>query len=671
MMACCGHNESNSGGLVIDETEEMEVPLRASCSLNIDFPVVPNSFKKVLSRPKPTFALSNPSSLESRTEWLMKCKYALDQLALKRAPQIPRVFRTGLSDFVVDPKDLKLISPERDSLCFLCQLPQGTEPISQCAEDGCPGVFHDKCVTREVTQAYYLFFHRHTNIKCFRHFCNRCFAENLRTTATKRNSPLSVCKICSKAYHSQCTPPGCDADNLICPAHTKISTVGKPHMPFCFNCAAGFGQNGRINCDFCVRSFHKTCGQFIVDVSGGIGNRICSFCQFGYFVKTGDYCHVMLNGQMQPAQVVGGLRSKAPGYFPVIQLKFLFYKKMVKHVVHVYHGDMVPFTFNDAFCTYYRTVKLKELKFYEYVRSEKSTANVSKLPAIPLDVLYKEFTPCEENLVPKKAFLKLLHDDNHAQQCDCQVEENGMKCLDSCPNRRQNFECRLNCGPGCMNGPAARNPDVNKLDVFACPIRGKGLRATVDFAAGEPIGEYRGKIMSKEEVSAYMTIFVDNRNIEDHLYYMEIGNTGLTVNARQRGALTRFANHSCKPNTSVMCITGSDNVVRQMLYAKVPIKKGTEITFDYAMDWDEFNKVCRCGSEDCSGYLNGRMQNRMKIIKTVGEYPIIPTKKKKQALSRGRKRKNSDDASYPSKVSKNLILDQVPQKIAAEIMSQS
>lgn len=47
-----------------------------------------------------------------------------------------------------------------------------------------------------------------------------------------------------------------------------------------------------------------------------------------------------------------------------------------------------------------------------------------------------------------------------------------------------------------------------------------------------------------------------------------------------------------------------------MLYAKRDIAPKEEITFDYGMNFDEFNTRCHCGSDNCSGYLNGKIKKR-------------------------------------------------------------
>ena len=71
-------------------------------------------------------------------------------------------------------------------------------------------------------------------------------------------------------------------------------------------------------------------------------------------------------------------------------------------------------------------------------------------------------------------------------------------------------------------------------------------------------------------------------------------------------------NHSCNANTAYKGLN---------VYALRDIKKGEELTLDYALFLDEhmepFN--CSCGSENCKGYitgipLNSVTEREMKII---------------------------------------------------------
>jgi SET domain-containing protein len=62
-------------------------------------------------------------------------------------------------------------------------------------------------------------------------------------------------------------------------------------------------------------------------------------------------------------------------------------------------------------------------------------------------------------------------------------------------------------------------------------------------------------------------------------------------------------NHCCDPNVSFR--QAYDKV---FIYSRRKIRKGEELTLDYAF-WEERVKIpCRCGSRKCRGYINKRLR---------------------------------------------------------------
>jgi hypothetical protein len=57
-------------------------------------------------------------------------------------------------------------------------------------------------------------------------------------------------------------------------------------------------------------------------------------------------------------------------------------------------------------------------------------------------------------------------------------------------------------------------------------------------------------------------------------------------------------NHSCEPNLGIQ---------GQIVYVALrDIKRGEELTFDYAMNGDEpYEMKCRCGKKSCRGTITG------------------------------------------------------------------
>jgi SET domain-containing protein len=67
--------------------------------------------------------------------------------------------------------------------------------------------------------------------------------------------------------------------------------------------------------------------------------------------------------------------------------------------------------------------------------------------------------------------------------------------------------------------------------------------------------------------------------LDRRLYIMALGD-GVYLNARQKGGIARYINHSCRPNCKVELWTVK-GVVRAVVVAMCPIAPGEELTFDY------------------------------------------------------------------------------------------
>ena len=81
------------------------------------------------------------------------------------------------------------------------------------------------------------------------------------------------------------------------------------------------------------------------------------------------------------------------------------------------------------------------------------------------------------------------------------------------------------------------------------------------------------------------------------------------IDARPKGNLSRFMNHSCNPNcdTQKWRVNGDTRVG---LFANRDIPAGTELTFDYQLDTrGNEKKECHCGAPNCSGFLGEPPKN--------------------------------------------------------------
>jgi SET domain-containing protein len=66
-----------------------------------------------------------------------------------------------------------------------------------------------------------------------------------------------------------------------------------------------------------------------------------------------------------------------------------------------------------------------------------------------------------------------------------------------------------------------------------------------------------------------------------------------------------------QPADSTNCCTGVpcvqvtvDGVKHIMIFARRPLEKGEEITYDYKLPIEEIKIICHCGARNCRGYMN-------------------------------------------------------------------
>ncbi len=83
---------------------------------------------------------------------------------------------------------------------------------------------------------------------------------------------------------------------------------------------------------------------------------------------------------------------------------------------------------------------------------------------------------------------------------------------------------------------------------------------------------------------------------------------GMIIDAT-RGNMARFVNHSCDPNC-VMSRWEVQGKPRMALFARREIRTGEELTYDYKFSDNSKDptkrQVCRCGANNCRGYLGAK-----------------------------------------------------------------
>jgi SET domain-containing protein len=151
------------------------------------------------------------------------------------------------------------------------------------------------------------------------------------------------------------------------------------------------------------------------------------------------------------------------------------------------------------------------------------------------------------------------------------------------------------------------NPDYTWFDlkVVRSPIHRYGVVANVDISKKKWVIEYTGVLMNRRQ-HRWM---IDNTSEERQIYIWQVAkgqndsaNWDWVIDGWTNGSGAEFINHSCDPNLYMHFIG------RRGYYVSLrPIKKGEELTIDYAFRWekDEKRRVkCNCGSPKCRGWIN-------------------------------------------------------------------
>jgi uncharacterized protein len=139
------------------------------------------------------------------------------------------------------------------------------------------------------------------------------------------------------------------------------------------------------------------------------------------------------------------------------------------------------------------------------------------------------------------------------------------------------------------------------------PVHGNGVFATTNIPKGTKIIEYRGELITNEEV--------ENRGSSDpndafHTFFFSLSDSKNTLDASVRGNAARWVNHHCQPN----CKSGEEEEengkLRVYIFARRNIKAGEELNYDYRLTWDgrmtkqdRLDYQCRCGAKLCRGTM--------------------------------------------------------------------
>jgi SET domain-containing protein len=132
-------------------------------------------------------------------------------------------------------------------------------------------------------------------------------------------------------------------------------------------------------------------------------------------------------------------------------------------------------------------------------------------------------------------------------------------------------------------------------------IQGCGVYALKNIKQGKRVIEYTGeRITPEEETRRY-----DDETMDRHHTFLFAVDENTTIDAAVDGNEARFINHSCDPNCETINEDG-----HIFIEAMTFIKKGEELTYDYAYENDEpVNQElldrypCFCRARNCRGTI--------------------------------------------------------------------
>ncbi|KAL3919148.1 MAG: hypothetical protein SGILL_003899 [Bacillariaceae sp.] len=193
--------------------------------------------------------------------------------------------------------------------------------------------------------------------------------------------------------------------------------------------------------------------------------------------------------------------------------------------------------------------------------------------------------------------------DKNDDPCTCVRPEdptamtcNGLHCV--------LFACQEECRSSCDAGEQCGNKRIQRrqwkqLEVFDAGKKGKGLRVMEDVKKGDLVAEYVGRAINKLFLPRLFRRYTNERK----LYIMALTND-IYLDARKKGGVARYINHSCSPNCQVerWKVRG---ILRAAVVARKDIPAGTELSFDY--QWERKRgrapTKCYCGDDACRGTL--------------------------------------------------------------------
>ena len=173
---------------------------------------------------------------------------------------------------------------------------------------------------------------------------------------------------------------------------------------------------------------------------------------------------------------------------------------------------------------------------------------------------------------------------------DCQNAQMFIECVGQDPTVKQKNPY-VNCN--CASEADCGNRKMTKRAYARTQPRrengmGWGLVTLDGVNAGDLVVEYTGEVLNGEMVDERMRVREIEHGNDPNFYVMDLG-AGWFVDAREKGNLARFINHSCDGN----CVTQKINVAgynRIAIVAVRDVEPGDFLSYDYQFDISDKNK---------------------------------------------------------------------------------
>uniref|UniRef100_A0A1I8EPJ7 Histone-lysine N-methyltransferase n=1 Tax=Wuchereria bancrofti TaxID=6293 RepID=A0A1I8EPJ7_WUCBA len=160
----------------------------------------------------------------------------------------------------------------------------------------------------------------------------------------------------------------------------------------------------------------------------------------------------------------------------------------------------------------------------------------------------------------------------------------------------------LECSSCCFCSNKCRSRVAQKgvhcgLEVYRTRKYGWAVRTCSLILKGSFVCEYTGELISDADA--------DKREDDTYLFEIVDETSAYCIDAKFKGNVSRFINHSCEANLVTLRVVWDANI-RHLphicFYAKRDIQQGEELTIDYGNQWWDVklrNFPCQCGSKSC------------------------------------------------------------------------